>query len=233
MTFHRTLAAALIASTMLTSVAHAHETERRTELFRPGVAHAETTMPDADAAAAMALAGYGDFGFESGTDVAEAREAFARGIALLWGFNHSAAASAFLAATLVPFASEITLAGMAMAGWGGKLTLWATATAGNTLGSLLIDAYRPGAYGGTGHTGDWALAAGVARSHPILLAGGLTPANVATAVAQVQPWGVDVASGVESAPGIKDAGKMQQFITAARSEIRNRKSENSRGTHDA
>ena len=46
-------------------------------------------------------------------------------------------ASAFLAATLVPFASEITLAGMAMAGWGGKLTLWATATAGNTLGSLL------------------------------------------------------------------------------------------------
>lgn len=99
--------------------------------------------------------------------------------------------------------------------------------------ALLIDAYRPGAYGGTGHTGDWALAAGVARSHPILLAGGLTPANVATAVNQVQPWGVDVASGVESAPGIKDAGKMQQFITAARSEIRNRKSENSRGTHDA
>lgn len=98
MTFHRTLGAALIASTMLTPGVQAHETERRTELFRPGVAHAETTMPDADAAAAMALAGYGDFGFDSGTDVPEAREAFARGVALLWGFNHSAAVAAFRAA---------------------------------------------------------------------------------------------------------------------------------------
>ena len=98
MTFHRTLGAALIASTMLTPGVQAHETERRTELFRPGVAHAETTMPDSDAAAAMALAGYGDFGFDSGTDVPEAREAFARGVALLWGFNHSAAVAAFRAA---------------------------------------------------------------------------------------------------------------------------------------
>lgn len=95
MTFHRTIGAALLASTMLTPFAHAHETERRTELFHPGVAHAETTMPDADAAAAMALAGYGDFGFDSGTDVPEARGAFARGVALLWGFNHSAAVAAF------------------------------------------------------------------------------------------------------------------------------------------
>ncbi|KZY48010.1 hypothetical protein A3731_07255 [Roseovarius sp. HI0049] len=98
MTFFRTLGAVLIASTILTPAVQAHETGRRTELFRPGVSHAETTIPDSDAAAAMKLAGYGDFGFDAGTEVAEAREAFARGVALLWGFNHTAAVSAFRAA---------------------------------------------------------------------------------------------------------------------------------------
>ncbi len=91
-------AALLAATTALTLPASAHETERRTELFRPGVAHAETTMLDSDAAVAMELAGYGDFGFDAGTQVPEAREAFARGVALLWGFNHAAAVSAFQAA---------------------------------------------------------------------------------------------------------------------------------------
>ncbi len=98
MTLKLSRAALFAATTALTLPAWAHESERRTELFRPGVAHAETTMPDADAAAALALAGYGDFGFESGTDVPEAREAFARGVALLWGFNHFAAVAAFRAA---------------------------------------------------------------------------------------------------------------------------------------
>lgn len=98
MTAPKTLLAALIATTMLTPGVHAHEPERKSELFRPGLDMAEATMPDADAAAAMELAGYGDFGFDSGTDVPEARNAFARGIALLWGFNHSAAAAAFRAA---------------------------------------------------------------------------------------------------------------------------------------
>ncbi len=83
----------------------------------------------------------------------------------------------------------------------------------------LIDAYRPGEFGGTGHTADWSLAAGLARRVPILLAGGLKPGNVAQAVAQAQPWGVDVASGVESAPGRKDATLVRAFVQAARSAL--------------
>lgn len=83
----------------------------------------------------------------------------------------------------------------------------------------LIDAYRPGQYGGTGHTADWSLAAELARRAPILLAGGLKPGNVAAAVAQVGPWGVDVASGVESAPGRKDAALVRAFVQEARSAL--------------
>lgn len=82
--------------------------------------------------------------------------------------------------------------------------------------ALLIDAHQPGQYGGTGHTGDWALARALADEHPILLAGGLNPDNVAAAVAHVRPWGVDAASGVETEPGRKDAGKMAAFVKAAR-----------------
>jgi phosphoribosylanthranilate isomerase len=82
--------------------------------------------------------------------------------------------------------------------------------------ALLVDAYRPGEYGGTGHTGNWELARMLATQYPILLAGGLKPDNVAAAVAQVHPWGVDVASGVESSPGKKDAAKMAAFVRAAR-----------------
>ncbi|HEU5090070.1 MAG TPA: phosphoribosylanthranilate isomerase [Roseiflexaceae bacterium] len=80
---------------------------------------------------------------------------------------------------------------------------------------LLIDAHVPGSYGGTGVTGDWAKAAALASRHPIILAGGLTPENVGTAIATVQPWGVDVSSGVET-DGSKDPGKIQAFIAAAR-----------------
>jgi phosphoribosylanthranilate isomerase len=83
--------------------------------------------------------------------------------------------------------------------------------------AYLIDAYRPGQYGGTGHTISWGLAAWVSLHTPLLLAGGLTPDNVARAVHQVRPWGVDVASGVESGPGRKDVQKMRAFITTAKS----------------
>ncbi len=83
--------------------------------------------------------------------------------------------------------------------------------------SYLIDAYRPGQYGGTGELAKWSLAASLSLHAPILLAGGLTPENVALAIRQVRPWGVDVASGVESAPGRKDVKKMKDFIQAARS----------------
>jgi phosphoribosylanthranilate isomerase len=82
--------------------------------------------------------------------------------------------------------------------------------------ALLIDASVKGAYGGTGVTADWKSAAELAKKYPLLLAGGLTPENVADAVREVRPWGVDVASGVESAPGEKDAAKMKAFVKAIR-----------------
>ena len=79
----------------------------------------------------------------------------------------------------------------------------------------LVDANHPGSYGGSGQKADWQLAAGLAAQAPILLAGGLTPENITAAVTQVRPWGVDVASGVESSPGRKDRQKMIDFIQAA------------------
>lgn len=82
---------------------------------------------------------------------------------------------------------------------------------------ILIDAFTPAAYGGTGAQADWNLAAGIALNYAgLLLAGGLTPDNVAEAVATVRPWGVDVASGVEQSPGRKDYAKVRAFIAAVR-----------------
>ncbi|MEI7769030.1 MAG: phosphoribosylanthranilate isomerase [Chloroflexales bacterium] len=80
---------------------------------------------------------------------------------------------------------------------------------------LLVDAHVPGAYGGTGARADWRQAAGLARRAPLILAGGLDPANVAAAKAHVRPWGVDVSSGVE-AGGTKSAALIRAFIAAAR-----------------
>lgn len=82
--------------------------------------------------------------------------------------------------------------------------------------ALLVDASVKGAYGGTGVTTDWKNAAALAKQVPLLLAGGLTPENVAEAVRQVHPWGVDVASGVEFAPGKKDPARMKAFVQAVR-----------------
>ncbi len=81
---------------------------------------------------------------------------------------------------------------------------------------LLLDTYKQGMYGGTGEVGDWEVARKVAENFPVLLAGGLDPQNVAEAIARVQPWGVDVSSGVEKAPGEKDLEKIRQFIATAR-----------------
>ncbi|MEW5869564.1 MAG: phosphoribosylanthranilate isomerase [Chloroflexota bacterium] len=83
--------------------------------------------------------------------------------------------------------------------------------------ACLVDASAPGQYGGTGQTADWEQARKLAARQPVLLAGGLTPANVAQAAQAVRPWGVDVASGIESAPGKKDYHKMRAFVEAARS----------------
>lgn len=81
---------------------------------------------------------------------------------------------------------------------------------------MLIDAAVKGVYGGSGVTADWTAAAKLAQQYPLLLAGGLTSENVADAVRQVKPWGVDVASGVEAAPGEKDAEKMSAFVKAVK-----------------
>jgi phosphoribosylanthranilate isomerase len=94
----------------------------------------------------------------------------------------------------------------------------ATPTVGQGLPPLtaLIDAHVTGAYGGTGIQADWGRAAHIARQVPTILAGGLTPANVAQAIATVQPMGVDVSSGVER-DGEKDPTLIRAFIAAARS----------------
>lgn len=86
----------------------------------------------------------------------------------------------------------------------------------------LLDAAVPGAYGGTGTVGDWSLASSLHSwnaergTQHFFLAGGLTLENVGDAVASVRPWGVDVASGVEHAPGIKDAARVVAFVAAVR-----------------
>ena len=85
--------------------------------------------------------------------------------------------------------------------------------------AILIDGYQSGQYGGTGQTADWdAVAAlpGKLQGAQLILAGGLIPENVATAIHQVRPDAVDTASGVESEPGVKDPQKMADFVTAAR-----------------
>ena len=84
---------------------------------------------------------------------------------------------------------------------------------------LLLDAYVPGQAGGTGATFDWKLAAEIARERDVTLAGGLTPENVADAIRAVHPFCVDVASGVESAPGIKDHARMELFVREARTAL--------------
>jgi len=82
--------------------------------------------------------------------------------------------------------------------------------------AVLLDARVEG-FGGGGRPFDWAVASGArAWTQPVWLAGGLTPENVALAVRTVQPWGVDVASGVESAPGVKEPARVRAFIAAVR-----------------
>lgn len=81
---------------------------------------------------------------------------------------------------------------------------------------FVVDAFSERAYGGTGQTADWTLAAEAARAAPVLLAGGLTPLNVAEAIERVRPYGVDVSSGVEAQPGKKDPAKVKAFIEAVR-----------------
>jgi phosphoribosylanthranilate isomerase len=82
--------------------------------------------------------------------------------------------------------------------------------------AVLLDAHAPGQHGGTGQTIPWKLLADFRPEVPVILAGGLTPENVAEAIRIVRPYAVDVASGVEGAPGKKDPEKMRRFIAQAR-----------------
>jgi phosphoribosylanthranilate isomerase len=82
--------------------------------------------------------------------------------------------------------------------------------------TLLLDVHDPERHGGTGRMADWRWAASVAAERRVVLAGGLTPDNVATAIRCVRPYGVDVASGIETRPGIKSVEAMAAFVTAAR-----------------
>lgn len=81
----------------------------------------------------------------------------------------------------------------------------------NSVG-ILLDSYKPGIPGGTGESFDWSL---IPENHnsPIILAGGLTPGNVASAINDVQPFAVDVSGGVEASKGIKDANKIKEFVS--------------------
>ncbi len=87
-----------------------------------------------------------------------------------------------------------------------KYTRWA----------ILLDTYRPGLPGGTGETFDWTVARDIGRTTPVLLAGGLGPENVAEAIRTAAPLGVDVSSGVESAPGVKDHDRLRKLFDEVR-----------------
>jgi phosphoribosylanthranilate isomerase len=89
--------------------------------------------------------------------------------------------------------------------------------AGHLPNSVLVDAHVAGKFGGSGQLASWAVARQVVERCrvPVILAGGLTPQNVRDAIRAVRPWGVDVASGVEVAPGRKEPYKMRKFVEQA------------------
>jgi phosphoribosylanthranilate isomerase len=101
-------------------------------------------------------------------------------------------------------ATSLETGGAAERGWPPE-TMW------------LVDAHDPGRRGGTGNRADWDAAAKFARTRRVLLAGGLTPENVAAAIARVNPFGIDVSSGVERRPGIKDPARIAALLEAVNS----------------
>ncbi len=90
----------------------------------------------------------------------------------------------------------------------GRIDMWPRST------TLLLDVHDPASRGGTGRTIDWAAAAPIAAKRRTLLAGGLTPDNVADAIARVRPFGIDVSSGVEASPGVKDPARLRALFEA-------------------
>lgn len=109
----------------------------------------------------------------------------------------------------LPFLKVIAMGGRLGAEVGGLVTRWPSARA------VLFDGHGAGEAGGSGRTFDWTLVS-QHGGKPFLLAGGLHPCNVAGAIITARPWGVDVSSGIESAPGVKDATRMRDFVRAVR-----------------
>jgi len=108
-------------------------------------------------------------------------------------------------------------------GWLGEVRAWLEGVeARSNLAAILLDAFDPDARGGTGRQFNWDLVAdaraagATAGMDPIILAGGLDASCVSQAIDMVKPWAVDVASGVEKTPGVKDLRKVESFIRATR-----------------
>ncbi|MBW2037356.1 MAG: phosphoribosylanthranilate isomerase [Deltaproteobacteria bacterium] len=101
-----------------------------------------------------------------------------------------------------------------------RQSLKAMAAYSGSVGGFVLDTYVKGQAGGTGKTFDWVIAREAKDYGPVILSGGLTPENVKEAVCTVDPYGVDISSGVESAPGIKDHLKMRRFVEQVRYETR-------------
>ena len=118
---------------------------------------------------------------------------------------HGDEPSSYASAMTWPILRSVTLADA-----GDVFTQWPADT------TFLVDAADPVLRGGTGARVDWTNAAPFARGRRLVLAGGLTPENVAAAVMTVRPYGVDVSSGVEDAPGVKNVTKIAQFCASAR-----------------
>ena len=114
---------------------------------------------------------------------------------------HGDETPAFAAGAAAPVMKAVTVDSLDAAVWPARVR-------------LLLDVHDPIARGGTGRTVDWSAAADLAAGREILLAGGLTPDNVADAVARVRPFGIDVSSGVERAPGIKDHQRLRALFEA-------------------
>lgn len=114
---------------------------------------------------------------------------------------HGDETPAFAAAVAGPVIKAVPVGGTNLGSWPSRVR-------------LLLDVHDPVARGGTGRTVDWTVAADIAARREILLAGGLTPDNVGDAVARVRPFGIDVSSGVESAPGIKDHLRLRALFKA-------------------
>lgn len=98
-----------------------------------------------------------------------------------------------------------------------RIERWPVLRAGGVLPALMPARFLfEGARSGAGEVADWALAAALAKEGELVLGGGLDSANVGAAIRAVRPWGVDVSSGVESAPGVKDPARIEAFVNAAR-----------------